>query len=62
MQDLAERYKKEMELFKEKFKKINDFIHDSRHTTLMKDAVHEKFVNEESTKIEDIQNARASQT
>ena len=50
-----------MEVEKEKFQKINDYIHDSRYTTLMKDAEHTKFIKEESTKTEDIQDARASQ-
>ena len=48
-----------MELEKEKFQKINDYIHDSRHTTLLKDKEHTKFIKEESMRTEDIQNARA---
>ena len=38
--DLAQKYKKEMENFKTKFAKINEFIYDSRFTTLNKDAEH----------------------
>ena len=37
-----------MELEKEKFQKINDYIHDSKHTTLLKDKEHTKFIKEES--------------
>ena len=42
--DLANRYKEEMELEKEKFQKINDYIHDSRYTTLMKGKEHTDFI------------------
>ena len=61
-QDLAEKYKKELEVVQEKFDKINDYINDSRYTTIKKDVEHVEFVNSEVTKMEDIENARASQT
>ena len=61
-QDLAEKYKKELVVVQEKFDKINNYINDSRYTTIKKDAEHVEFVNSEMTRKEDIENARASQT
>ena len=50
-----------MEDFKDKFKKINQFIYDSRYNTLKKGAEHIKFLNEKSTKKEEIEDAKLYQ-
>ena len=59
---MAERYRKEMEEYKQKFQEINDYINDSRYSTIKKGAEYARFVKEESTNETEIQEARAKQT
>ena len=61
-QDLAEKYKAELEIVKDKYEKINEYIHDARTNTIKHDAEHAKFVNDTTTNYEDIEAARFSQT
>ena len=59
---MAEKYKAELVTVTEKFEKINDYIYESRHTTIKNDIEHGKFVKEVVFKTEDIEEAKVSHT
>ena len=61
-QDLAEKYRLELETVNDKYQKINEYIHGSRTNTIKHDASNAKFVAETIVETDEINETRNIQT